>query len=142
VLSRLETVDPHLQDRIISLDARRQFNLAVQVAELAANKTGVATLPDIAAILREARDSEFQAESVRNLERLVGHLDEVAWDFQDEGDEASYERAFGQARAANAVLGLAQSSGQERVLDVCYEAYSATGDMADVSNFVDEALRS
>lgn len=143
--TRLQTADPDLvaQLRAASPDAQRR-------AAYAAAETAVAhTRLDQSVVSRAVdrmRANSRPIELRDELSHVVGDLDELAWDRQEQVDTGvasrdEYLRAFGAARAAAAVLAALDDDPVAAALESAYEAQAATGDIAPIRETTLAALR-
>lgn len=69
------------------------------------------------------------SSEARDLERLVGELDELAWAQQARGAEREYRRCFERARAAASLLAALQADSGQAAYDAAYEALAALEDV-------------
>jgi hypothetical protein len=86
--------------------------------------------------------AEMSPAAARDVETLVGELDEIAWHvYEDErSSEAEYLRAFRRARAAAAVAAALRPDALAASLDAVYEASFGVEDERSVWRAVARAL--
>lgn len=142
--SRLNLESPDLEAAIAGADAEARGRVAEAVARAA---VGDCELTDDDAVSRALESlpasSEPDPELAREVEDLVGRLDVVYWDLQEEADEKGSAEAseassdaFKRARAANAVLyALSGDAGE-----AAYEAHHALQDPARLKEIVEDCL--
>ena len=108
---RLRDQYPSLADAVESV-ALDQLGDAVRLVASAATDACHVT-----EVCRDALDHD----------RLVSSLDEAAWVAQESGDQLAYDRAFRQARAADAWVRSMQADDREAASEAIYEAVHALG---------------
>jgi hypothetical protein len=81
--------------------------------------------------LNALKKGEYGKEDlIQQLQDEVDRLDEKQWDIQNEvekgtASEEEHEKAFDQARAANAVLSALDKSAKKAAIDALYEVHTA-----------------
>jgi hypothetical protein len=119
---RLQRESPELAALIEGLPDNERGRVVRRVVEQVAETTGIAT--------------DCRASS--DLNDLVARLDEQAWDIQESGASAEYERAFARARAANAWLFASSGDSLAACHDAIYESlHAGTGDSTDIAALFD-----
>ena len=111
-ISRLRAQHPELADALATVPEHRLGGVLQRLCDESISATGLTISDD--------------ERSAGSLTRLVDRLDEEAFDINDAVDEGlrthdEYSRAFARARAANALLYLANGVSEE----VVYEALAA-----------------
>lgn len=132
-MSRLSSLDAALEAQIVALPPETLNQFVGQVVIRTVGSVGIQNLPAVRASIEEATDGGLSNEVAQRLDELVTHLDEVAWEIEEQGNQESYLLAFTHARAANSVLFFVQRNNVDWPLDVCYESYAATGSLEIVT---------
>ena len=139
--NRLELISPELVSRF-----KHASNLQLRVCALAAcrfalDQTGL-TNPIIDEGLNSIEATNYGDSLLRQkVEVLINELDEVQWAIQElldegQGDQASYLRAFGQARAAQAIYSALDANPFVAATEAIYEANAATDDLTNLKKVI------
>jgi hypothetical protein len=117
MFSRLSVVDQELVTWLRAQSRERLRQAAVGAARLAVERTGIAD-PRLDAALTAMKNARYGSMGERAaVAELVGELDIIAWDLQDEAEsrrsasDEAYSTAFRRARAASSVISGASLSG-------------------------------
>jgi hypothetical protein len=145
VRSRLSTVALDLAQQLESQPAAALRDIAEGAATLAVARAGLAD-PRLDAALAAIRSGvPVDPAELSGIRRLADHLDEIAWDTQDQAEQGilpqrAYHEAFARARAAAAVSFALEAEALQAALESVYEAWFATDDPDAVRMAVRNAL--
>ena len=141
---RLASVDPALADGISKSSSLKLATLTRAIAEWIVVQVPVND-PRLEDALRALGDRNPDDQIRARLWSLVEELDERAWSLQGPemhmDTDAAYTRAFGEARAANAIwCALASPLTWETTADCVYEAQASRGDLDGVKGIARQVL--
>jgi len=144
-MTRLETLEPGLADRLQRASATTQRRAALAACDFAVGQSKIEH-PLVKEVLEKLRaGNALESKERAELEALVLRLDEEYLDLQEAAENGrvttnDYLRVFRQARAAASILSAFHDNPIQASHEAVYEAAAITDEPAQLFARIDEVL--